>query len=231
MRKRGHDWLADILSRVDAFNYKTSQVDSNEVQGVPRHGMPQLFSGGRCRNRDCSASMFTLSHRDGDMVCDQCGVVQNMYSLESQEEKNPIFSDADKNVSRARAEVFECLGLFPSRFGMSSDDMDMMFEMARCYGFADADLMWIFKDVQLYCLSLREIKQLFEEAARSSDVQHKFKKPLRDWVTQEQYNVAVRYTGFNNTTFWGQCFDSDAPLQECDEYEMLKSICDDVSQR
>ncbi len=173
--KRSHDFLADILKRVDvlqsSLNPKLARVACSDEQDVPRV-MPQPPSiGRRCRNQNCNASMFELAQRDGDLVCAHCGVVQNMHSLESQEEEHRSFADDDKSVSRKRAEVFQCPGSFPRRhmpfywMSWSSSDIDKMFGMARSHGFTDDDLVSILKDLPSERMSLEDVQQLVEKAA------------------------------------------------------------------
>ena len=52
-----------------------------------------LWDVHRCRNPECRRSSFQVASRDGDRVCNYCGVVQNARSLESMEEEHRTFKD------------------------------------------------------------------------------------------------------------------------------------------
>ena len=95
------------------------QQKAEEQLEMPAHGMVgrDVFghgaggggSGGpvdmlACRNPDCGRRDFDTDWRQGDRICRHCGCVQNMRSVESQEEEKRSFADDENKESKKRAE-------------------------------------------------------------------------------------------------------------------------------
>ena len=72
----------------------------------------------RCRNPECNSTSFDNDARGGDRVCNQCGVVQNVRSIENLEEEHRSFNDDDgKSEAKKRVERVSHDGRLVAKIG------------------------------------------------------------------------------------------------------------------
>jgi transcription initiation factor TFIIIB Brf1 subunit/transcription initiation factor TFIIB len=72
----------------------------------------------RCRNPTCNSTSFDNDARGGDRVCNQCGVVQNVRSIENLEEEHRSFNDDDgKSEAKKRVERVSHDGRLVAKIG------------------------------------------------------------------------------------------------------------------
>ena len=107
--------------------WRNSDLESDSPYMLPKAapvGFQALAPGqrmsdyARCRNPTCNSTSFDNDARGGDRVCNQCGVVQNVRSIENLEEEHRSFNDDDgKSEAKKRVERVSHDGRLVAKIG------------------------------------------------------------------------------------------------------------------
>ena len=107
--------------------WRNSDLESDSPYMLPKAapvGYQPLAPGqrmsdyARCRNPECNSTSFDNDARGGDRVCNQCGVVQNVRSIENLEEEHRSFNDDDgKSEAKKRVERVSHDGRLVAKIG------------------------------------------------------------------------------------------------------------------